>query len=299
MKIVVIGGSGLIGNYVVQAATAAGHGVTGTFHKFSLPGLVQLECADAMAVRKLLDKEQPQAVVYAAGWTWVDGCEDNPGRAFAENVDQPLLVANWCHHARCRFVYFSTSYVFDGASGPYVEDAAPNPINVYGRAKLKAEQAIAEATAGAALIPRVIYVYGAEAQQKNFACQVWRAMESGKALTVPSDQEGNPTFAGDIGRWTIELLEKEATGIWHIAGADAKCDKAEWARQLAAAFQAAGVQPHRDFAISGVVTDQAKQRAPRPLRAGLLTPRVATLKTRPSDLKAVIADMVRSGGKVV
>jgi dTDP-4-dehydrorhamnose reductase len=212
-------------------------------------------------------------------------------------VDQPLVAARWCHQARSRFVYFSTSYVFDGSNGPYAEDAAPNPTNVYGRAKLKAEQAIADATNGAALIPRVIYVYGAEAQQKNFACQIWRAMESGKPLTVPSDQEGNPTFAGDIGRWTIELLEKNATGIWHIAGPDPKCDKAEWARQLAAAFQAAGVQPHRDFAITGVATDQAKQRAPRPLHAGLLTPRVATLKTRPTDLKAVIADMVHSAAR--
>lgn len=298
MKIVVIGGSGLVGNYVVKTAAAAGHAVIGTYRNYRLPGLVQLESADRNAIHKLLDEQQPQAVVYAAGWTWVDGCEDNPARAFAENVEQPLVAAQWCRQAQCQFAYFSTSYVFDGKMGPYAESATPNPVNVYGRAKLKAEEVLAHATDGNALVARLIYVYGAEAQQKNFACQVWRAVESGKKLILPSDQEGNPTYAGDIARWLMQLLEHKATGIWHLAGPDPRCDKAKWGQHMVSAFRDAGVQQHPDFSITAISTAEMKQRALRPLKAGLLTPRSDTLNLPPTELEQAIANMVRSGGTV-
>ena len=251
-----------------------------------------LNCGDESAVRSLLATEKPNTVVHAAGWTWVDGCEDNPQRAFAENAEQPAAIAAQCRQAGCRFVYFSSSYVFDGQAGPYAEDAKPNPINVYGESKLRGEQQILAAHPEA-LVLRVICVYGAEAQGKNFAYQVRRAMEQGTVLRLPSDQRGNPTYAGDIARWLIALLEHGASGVRHLAGPDPECTRPDWARHLVSAFETAGVRRDGKFAIEEVPTAELRQRAARPLHGGLLTPKADALGLRATDFEETIAEMVR------
>jgi dTDP-4-dehydrorhamnose reductase len=290
VKLLVIGGSGLIGSHVLRAARKAGHTAIGTYRVNAQPDLVCLDCADNSGVATLLENHKPEAVVHAAGWTWVDGCEDDPQRAFAENAEQPAAIAAQCRRAGCRFVCFSSSYVFDGNAGPYREDAKPNPINVYGRSKLQAEQQIA-AVQPDALIVRVVWVYGAEAQGKNFAYQVRRAMEQGKVLRVPSDQRGNPTYAGDIARWLVTLLERRATGIWHLAGPEPECARGEWARRLVEAFARAGVRRDPQFAIQEVSTAELKQRAPRPLHGGLLTTKAAALGFQATEFDKTIAEI--------
>ena len=121
------------------------------------------------------------------------------------------------------------------------------------------------------MIPRVICVYGVEAQAKNFASQVWRALTEGRTLTLPSDQCGNPSYAPDIARCLVRLLERRERGVWHLAGPRPGCTRIEWAEMLVAAFQAAGVARHPDFAIKALTTAELKQRAARPLRAGMVS----------------------------
>lgn len=292
MKLLVIGGSGLIGSHILGAAREAGHAATGTYRRHPQAGLVHLDCADPSAVAALLEAGRPDAVVHAAGWTWVDGCEDDLKRAFAENAEQPTEIAAQCRRRGCRFVYLSSSYVFDGKGGPYDEKATPNPINVYGRSKLKAEQDVMDAQPEA-LIVRVICVFGAESQGKNFAYQVRGAMEQGKTLRLPRDQRGNPTYAGDIARWLIALIERGEHGIWHLAGPNPNCTRTEWARRLVGAFEAAGVRRDAKFAIDEVLTEELKQRAPRPLCGGMLAPKADALGFRATDFDKAIAEMVR------
>ena len=293
MKILVIGGSGLIGSHVLRAAGAAGHAATGTYREFPQPGLVALEGADMAAATALLNRETPDAVVHAAGWTWVDGCEDNPNRAFAENAAQPAQLAALCHARNIRFAWFSSSYIFDGHAGPYTETAPANPINVYGRSKWEGEQRVQAACAGEALIARVICVYGAEPRGKNFAGQVWRALREGQTLTLPADQCGNPSYAGDIARWLVALLEQRECGVWHLAGPWPDCTRPQWAEKLVSAFAAAGVAPHPNFTIKTLPTSELKQRALRPLRAGMRSARTAPFDFKATDFDESISELVR------
>lgn len=293
MKILVIGGSGLMGSHILRAARAAGHEAVGTYRKFPLPGLVPLDCADTQAAEALIKREKPEAVVHVAGWTWVDGCEDDPARALAENAEQPESLARICRSVGAHFTYFSTSYVFDGASGPYAEDAAPNPINVYAKSKLEGEQRVREASGNGALIPRVICVYGAEAQRKNFAYQVRQAMEEGKVMMLPADQCGNPTYAWDVARWLLFLLGRKEKGVWHLAGPWPDCTRPEWAEKLTAAFTALGVNRHPDFGWKAVPTAELKQRALRPLKAGIVSSKAARagLDLTPTDFTQSVREL--------
>ena len=292
MKLLIVGGSGLIGSHLLRAGAAAGHEMVGTYRRQPLPGLLPLDGADAPAFANLLHRLQPAAVVHAAGWTWVDGCEDDPARAQAENALQPEMMARLCHAAGIRFAYFSTSYVFDGEAGPYAESATPRPINVYARSKWEGEQRVLAATSGAALIPRVICVYGAEAQKKNFAYQVLQALRTGRPLTLPVDQCGNPTAAADIARWLMQLLELGERGIWHLGGPWPDCTRVEWAEKLVAAYAQAGIAAQPGFAVKTLRTAELQQKALRPLRAGMISERTGALGFQATEFPNTIRDLL-------
>ena len=292
MKVLVLGGSGLVGSHFLRVARLEGHTVLGTYLRFPLADLVPCDCANVGMVGNLLARHQPEAVLYTAGWAWVDGCENEPGRAREENVLQPERISKLCRTLGVHFTFLSSSYVFDGRAGPYCETDPPNPINVYGRCKLEGEERVLAASDGQALVARTTCVYGEEPQGKNFACQVLKAMRYGTILRVPSDQLGNPTYAGDLARWLLALLQHRGTGIFHLAGPHPDCSRPDWARRLVAAFQAAGVKPHPRFAIEELPTSSLGQRALRPLRAGMRSCRLGSKALHATTFEKTIARMI-------
>ena len=269
MKFVILGASGLVGSHVLSEAAARGHRAVGTTRAPDSASLRQLELADAVAAIRLLEAESPDVVVYAAGWTWVDGCEADPARSRRENFEQPLIVARWCAARRIRMLYYSSSYVFDGLIGDYAEEAAISPVNTYGRHKADAENGVLDVLGGGGLVARLICVWGRETARKNFAYQMLKAAASGATVTLPSDQCGNPTWAGDIADWSVRLCSTSSSGIWHLAGPHPRMTRPEWARRILLGLQSAAKPSSARFVDKP--TSEIGPPARRPLFAGLDT----------------------------
>ncbi len=292
MRILVIGASGLVGSHVLAECIARGHTAIGTFRNYPMPGLVQMDLADDYAVCALLDTFKPDWVVHAAGWTWVDGCEKDPDRAYRENCEQPTRLAEHCKKRHTRFAYFSTTYVFDGTAGPYSEDDKPNPINIYAKSKWKAELNIQSALEGSALIPRVICVWGKETQQKNFAYQTIKALRDQRPFLVPSDQIGNPTWAGDIAIWLLALMQMGKSGVWNI-GNSKSMTRAEWAQSIyMGAKHANMLNGSKEPKICPVGTLNLNQTAPRPLNSSLRIDKILTLHPKYCRAPHEISDLL-------
>src|SRR5262249_19047366 len=117
------------------------------------------------------------------------------------------------------FVFFSTEYVFDGRGGPYSEEDAVAPISVYGRSKLEGERAVMAANARS-LVVRTTAVYGPWLQVTNFVYHLRRRAAEGKRMKVPTDQRSSPTYNVDPAAATVELVERNARGVVHVAGPD-------------------------------------------------------------------------------
>ncbi len=287
MRAAVIGGSGQIGGWLLEHLEARGATAVGTYAEHPYPGLEKLDAADLDAARQWISRAEPEVVFYPAGFTWVDGCERDPARARASNVEQPLNLARAAAAHGARFVYFSTDYVFDGHHGPYDEAAATNPLSEYGRAKLEAEHALVEALGPKALILRTAWVYGPERQGKNFAYQLARTLLAGQDLPTPSDMRSNPSYGPDVAWAAVELAAAGASGVWHVAGPEVLARDA-FARGLATGL---GLDPDR---ILGRPTASLGQGAPRPLDGGLRTDRLeAVLPGALRPLAAALADFRR------
>lgn len=270
MRILIVGASGFIGSAL---HSACGADAVGTYCLHPTEGLRHLDLCDAGAVQRLVADVQPTLIIHPAAQPNVDWCEDHAAESHAINVAGTRHMAAAARAAGARYVYFSTDYVFDGSAGPYREDAATDPPNVYGRHKLEAERAVASVLDDY-LIVRVCGVYGFERQGKNFVMGLLARAQKGEPMNVPSDQWGNPTYADNLAAAVRELALSSHRGVYHVVGPD-HLDRISFARLACSVF---GLDP--GF-LRPRTTAELGQRARRPLRGGLDTAKARAVLATP------------------
>ncbi|MHB8469352.1 MAG: dTDP-4-dehydrorhamnose reductase [Gaiellaceae bacterium] len=211
--IVVTGAGGQLGSALLEAFPEA-------------VGLTRAEWDVTFPPPPLL-AEGVELVLHAAGWTDVDGAEDDPQGAAAVNVGGTQNAVSLGAPA----VTYSTDYIFDGRKRvPYVESDAPGPLSVYGRTKLHGEAAAGEE----AWVVRTSWLFGATG--RNFVRTMLELGARDGEVAVVDDQRGSPTYVGHLAAATRELVELP-WGVWHLAAAG-DCTWAEFAEAI---FAEAGV----------------------------------------------------------
>ena len=288
MKALVIGASGMVGGALIRALEQSGAEAVGSYRSRPAEGAgVKLDVRDRDAVESCLRAERPDVVFLAVNPAGgVDRCEDNPEEAREIIVTGARNVAS---AAGCgaKVVYYSSDYVFDGEAGPYTEEDRPSPVSVYGRAKWDAEEAIRE-LAPDHLIVRTTAVFGWDRATRNFAMQVWEALQAGKPLRVPDDQWGNPTLADFLAEVSVRLVQMGAGGLFNVVGKD-RMPRSDLARALATAM---ALNPDL---IVPVPTAELRQTARRPLQGGLNTGKLtAALGTEPPGLSEAVKRLRRT-----
>lgn len=262
MRALVIGASGQVGAALLDALAERGHEAIGTYGHNPAPGLTHLDVTDDAAVARAVKDSRPDWVLCPAGLTHVDRCEEHSDEAFAINRDGALATGRIARDAGAGFVFYSTEYVFDGANGPYAEGDAANPISEYGRSKWEGEQAVL-AEIPRAIVIRTTVVYGPDRQGKNFVYQLVRNCRAGQGMRVASDQISSPTYNVDLARANVELCERDARGVYHLAG-DGIMDRHAFALLACRVFDLDASK------VTPVATSEFGQKAARPLKAGLL-----------------------------
>jgi len=259
VKLLVVGASGLVGTEVMHAAS--GHAVLGVARSVSGLATRAMDLLDLSAIEHEVSAFQPDAVVVASAWPWVDGCEQDPARSERENVQTVKNLVQVLGHT-ARVVFFSTEHVFDGKAEAYDEHAPTSPLSVYAKHKRAVEELLLER--GHALIARTSYVFGAEARRKNFMYRVIDASETRTPLKVPTAQAGLPTWSRWLAESTLTLLGRGTEGVVHLTGPEL-LTKGEWARLVATGLALPNVE------IVEVPWQESGQIAPRPQRVRLLS----------------------------
>src|SRR5207247_507264 len=114
--VLVIGGSGLLGQHLMREASTRGYRAHGTYSSDPVPHLLKLDLGDSAAIREVVSFVKPAIVAIAAAMTNVDGCESRPELAERVNGIAPGEIAKASRDVGARVVHFSTDYVFDGRS---------------------------------------------------------------------------------------------------------------------------------------------------------------------------------------
>ncbi len=247
MRILVMGHRGMLGSDLME--------VLGRDHEVSGVDVAEFDITSAADCERVIGEFQPRAVVNAAAYTDVDGCETNREACFAVNAEGVRNVAEACGAAAAKVVHYSTDYVFDGTKGaPYVEDDPCRPINAYGESKRRGEEYLV-GTAGDHLLIRTAWLYGR--QGKNFVKAILAKARDEKALRVVDDQVGSPTFSLDLAQATKLLVELDCRGIFHVTNRGV-CSWFQFARKIIEMAQLPGVT------IEPIPSSDLNRKAKRP-----------------------------------
>ena len=215
MKIFVTGANGQVGRSLQKIANGYPH------HVFTFTDLPEGDIADSSAMAALLDAEKPGAIINCAAYTAVDRAENESAAAERANCLGPETLANLARERRIKLVHLSTDYVFDGTGHRPLREGDPTgPQGMYGATKLAGERAVQASGCDAAVI-RTAWLYSEFGN--NFVKTMLRLAEEGKPLRVVSDQMGSPTYAENLARAILQVIEHGIAGfnLYHYADSGA------------------------------------------------------------------------------
>ncbi len=266
MKVFIAGASGLVGSNCKKHFTEQGWEVVGSYFSYKVPDTVYYNTLEPDDTNNFdIASFAPDVIVHCGALTHVDKCEQEPELSYTQTVQSTINLVAVAKKCNARFVYISTDYVFDGTDGPYTEDAQVNPLSVYGKHKLEAEQHAINEIANT-LVLRVTNVYGHEARGKNFVARIVQQCIDKQKLTLklPYDQYACPTNAWDIARCMYLLLRDDKNGIYHIGGTD-------YTNRVQLALRVLQYFPGAEYDLIPMNTTELNQPAPRPLIGGFIT----------------------------
>ncbi|MBB5647490.1 dTDP-4-dehydrorhamnose reductase [Pedobacter cryoconitis] len=211
-NIIVIGGNGQLGQCLNEVVSENER----SFNYLFL-SKTDLNFIDAESVKEIFKRFNPLYCINCAAYTAVDLAEDEPNSAFESNEFAVKRLAENCLAGNTTLIHLSTDFVFDGNSGvPLTEVMHAIPVNVYGLSKLKGEQEI-QRIMDQYYIIRTSWLYSEKAG--NFVKTMLKLSQSRDQLNVIYDQVGTPTYAMDLARVIIHIIENEikAYGLYHYS----------------------------------------------------------------------------------
>ena len=165
-----------------------------------------LDITDFKALEEYIKKNNIDTIVNCAAYTAVDKAEENPDEVYAINTQAVEHLANLAKEHSIVLIHISTDYVFDGQNHtPLREDAPTNPQGIYAKSKRDAETKILEIAPKGAIIIRTSWIYSHTGH--NFVKTMLRLGQERDSLNVVCDQIGTPTYARDLARTILEILQ--------------------------------------------------------------------------------------------
>lgn len=283
MKILITGANGQLGTELHEILEREFPGQT------LYTDVQELDLTNAKAVDSYVANNEITHIVNCAAYTAVDRAEEEKMLCAAVNTDAVKNLAMAADANGAKIIHISTDYVFDGTNHrPYRESDKVNPISQYGTTKRKGETLLL-ALAPQAIIIRTAWLYSAHGN--NFVKTMLRLADSQPEIKVVCDQIGTPTFARDLARAVVKVLQSHqwVPGIYHFTDEGA----ASWYDFAKAIFRIAG----KNVKVTPIPTEDYPTPATRPSYSILDRTRIkATYGIEIPHWEEALADCLRQLG---
>lgn len=226
MRILVLGGAGMLGHRMVQTLSARFPDTWCTVREPAgdpllervellrgervLPGV---DVADLDRVDGLLGELRPDVVVNCVGVIKQRGAAKEAIPSITINSLLPHRLAAAAARHGGRVVHFSTDCVFSGARGDYREDDVADATDLYGRSKLLGEVADENAlTLRTSIIGREL--------RHHRSLLDWFLAQRGRTIHGYTRTFWSGVTTPYLSRLVLELIERfpGLSGLWQVAG---------------------------------------------------------------------------------
>ena len=212
MRVLLLGGSGQLGSEIKKLSP----------YEIISPSHEELSLGKDTDESSILIKYNPDLIINCAAMHNVQGCQTCPQLAFRINSISQYNLAKSTASARIPIVFISTNYVFDGAREAYrgyTELDGTSPLSVYGKSKLAGEL-VTQALNPKHLIIRTSYIFGVTGPREkkyNLIDNLVLSLKGGKEVSVKDDTTISPTYAPDLAKKILDLIEGKNYGVYHVA----------------------------------------------------------------------------------
>jgi len=220
-----------------------------------------IDITDLKALEAFFKAEKPEVVFHTAALTNVDKNETDPKLAYNINVLGTKNIGLAAKKSKAIVIFVSTDFIFDGKKGMYRETDKPNPISVYGKTKLEAEQELAK-TGVEHAIARTAVLYGSFRLRFNFVTWVIDSLIAKKSMTIVSDQYNSPTLAEDLAKALLDIYESGKREVFHAGGSE-RINRYDFALKIAKIMD---LDPSP---IAPITTEKLDLKAKRPMDGSL------------------------------
>ena len=235
-----------------------------------------MNICDRDAVRHILAKLEPWAVVNAAGFVRIDAAEHQSARCFRENTAGAVVLMEAAREREIAYATFSSDLVFDGAARePYVESSRTSALSEYGRSKEAAEKAVLRYRK--TLCVRTAAFFGCW-ERGDFLSAAMSTLAGGRPFRAAVDVIISPTYLPDLAGACLDLLIDEQSGIFHLANQGA----VSWAELVILAAGALNVDCN---ALQARPKSEMSWTAERPPFSALASERAMLMPTLESALR--------------
>lgn len=212
MKILLFGGSGVMGTALDRVCTDAG--IT-----CIQPSHAEVDVTDPDALGGAVRRFSPDVVVNAVAMIGYDLCEKDPVGAFRVNSLPASTIAKLCDERDIVFVQLSSHAVFDGSKDvPYTELDHPNPLNSYAATKYLAEL-YCRNLCRRHYVVRLPTLFGPRRNSRpGFVDKVLARGGQGAELRIAADKIDSPTYSVDAACGLLGILRDNLPyGVYHLA----------------------------------------------------------------------------------
>lgn len=204
MNVLVTGSNGQVGSEIKELIQHSTLNIQN--YDFYFTTSQDLDITDFDLVKKYIIDNQIKIIINCAAYTAVDKAETEKELADKINHLAVKNLAQLSNEFGIKLIHISTDYVFDGTNfKPYTEDDTTNPQSVYGKTKLDGEKAILEYDLKNSIIIRTSWVYSYYGA--NFVKTMLRLGKEKDELGVIFDQVGTPTYAKDLAKAILEIIQ--------------------------------------------------------------------------------------------
>ena len=211
INVLVTGANGQLGSAIKSIAKNE------AFLRFTFCTSGELNITDSDSVANFFRSNTYDYCINCAAYTNVDAAEEHFVKANAINGLGVKNLALACKDSQTKLIHISTDFVFSGKqSVPYTESDIAEPSSAYGLSKYRGEQEISKNLTEYYII-RTSWLYSEFGH--NFMKSMLKFAKERDSLSVVFDQIGSPTYAVDLARFVLLLIQKDtaAFGVYHYS----------------------------------------------------------------------------------
>jgi len=245
----------VLGGKTGLAGQALAHVMKNKEWEVTCPGRKDIDIFNARELDEYVQDNKIEFIFNTVAYTRVDQAEDEEQSALKLNKELPFVLEKVCRRRDIYLIHYSTDFVFDGKKDtPYTTKDVPSSKSIYGRTKLKGEKILLSSPRDKLIIIRTAWLFGPF--KTNFVDKVISLAHEKNNLNIVHDQVGSPTYTLDLAEYSLKLVDKETSGLFHLVNKG----QASWCELASEAIRCAGLYCR----VTPIPSAEYPQKAARP-----------------------------------